>query len=297
MMTDEALQLLLNRDATVVEHALREFYAEQEPIGNLLEAEEYSVFAGGKRIRPVLTMEFCKLFGGREEAAIPFACAVEMLHTCSLIHDDLPCMDDDDLRRGKPTNHKVFGEAVAVLAGDSLLAGAFEMTASNTKVTPEIAAIATAYLANSVGRSGMVGGQIMDIEGEHRRLSLDELIKLHSLKTGAFICASCVLGALAAGVSLQDPAMQKVVTYAENIGLAFQIVDDLLDEIGDEKTLGKRVGKDNTHEKNTFLCFYSVEEAKHYAKRLTEEAIRAISDYPESDALVALAGWLAGRNH
>lgn len=297
MMTDETLQLLLHRDATVVEHALREFYAGQEPIGRLLEAEQYSLFAGGKRIRPVLTLEFCKLFGGREEAAIPFACAVEMIHTYSLIHDDLPCMDDDDLRRGKPTSHKVFGEAVAVLTGDSLLTGAFEMTATNTAVTPGIAAIATAYLANSAGRAGMVGGQILDMAGEHHQLSLDELIRLHSLKTGALIGAACVLGALAAGISLQDDAMQRVVTYAEKIGLAFQIVDDLLDQTGDEATLGKRVGVDDTHEKNTFLRFYSVEEAKYFADQLTQEAIKAVSVYPESDALIALAGWLAGRNH
>ena len=294
-MTDDTLQLILHRDATMTENALGQYYAEDADLKRLLDSERYSLFAGGKRIRPVLTLEFCRMFGGRDEAALPFACAVEMIHTYSLIHDDLPCMDDDDLRRGKPTNHKVYGEAIALLAGDALLTGAFEATATNTAVTAEIAAIATAYLASSAGRYGMVGGQVMDIEGERRKLSPEELLKLHSLKTGALISAACVLGALAAGVSLQDSAMEKVVTYAEKIGLAFQIVDDILDRTGDEKTLGKRTGVDSEHKKNTFLSFYDVEEAQFYADRLTAEAIDAICAFPESETLVALAKWLAAR--
>ena len=294
-MTEETLQLILNRDATMTENALRKYYQPDPDLKTLLEAEQYSLFAGGKRIRPVLTLEFCRMFGGRDEAALPFACAVEMIHTYSLIHDDLPCMDNDDLRRGKPTNHKVYGEAVALLAGDALLTGAFEAAATNTAVTAEIAAIATAYLATGAGRYGMVGGQIMDMEGEHRKLSPEELLKLHSLKTGALISAACVLGALAAGISLQDSAMEKVITYAENIGLAFQIVDDILDRTGDEKTLGKRVGMDAEHEKNTFLSFYGVEEAQFYADRLTAEAIDAIRNYEGSETLVSLAKWLAAR--
>ena len=294
-MTEETLQLILHRDATVTEHALRQYYSEDPDLKTLLEAERYSLFAGGKRIRPVLVLEFCKLFGGREEAAVPFACAVEMIHTYSLIHDDLPCMDNDDLRRGKPTNHKVYGEAIALLAGDALLTGAFEAVATNTAVTPQIAAEATAYLAANAGRYGMVGGQIMDIEGERRKLSLEELLKLHSLKTGALISAACVLGALAAGISLSDDAMKKVVAYAENIGLAFQIVDDILDRTGDEKTLGKRTGVDSEHEKNTFLSFYGVEEAQYYADRLTAGAVEAIRDLEGSETLAALAEWLAAR--
>ena len=294
-MTEEALQLILDRDATMTEHALRQYYTEDPDLKSLLDAERYSLFAGGKRIRPTLTLEFCRMFGGRDEAALPFACAVEMIHTYSLIHDDLPCMDNDDLRRGKPTNHKVYGEAIALLAGDALLTGAFEATATNTAVTAEIAAMATAYLASSAGRYGMVGGQIMDIEGEHRKLSPEELLKLHSLKTGALIGASCVLGALAAGISLRDGAMEKVVAYAEKIGLAFQIVDDILDCIGDEKLLGKRTGVDGEHEKNTFLSFYDVEEAQFYADRLTADAIDAVRGFPGCETLVAIAKWLAIR--
>lgn len=294
-MTEEALCLILDRNATMTEQFLRGRYADDPDLKVLLDAEQYSLFAGGKRIRPTLVLEFCRMFGGSDEAALPFAAAVEMLHTSSLIHDDLPCMDNDDLRRGKPTNHKVFGEATAVLAGDALLIGAFEQTASNARVSPEIAAMATAYLAGSVGTYGMVGGQIMDMEGEHRKLSLDELLKLHSLKTGALINASCVLGALAAGVLPADSVMEKVILYAEKIGLAFQIVDDILDRIGDEQTLGKKTGADQEHEKNTFLSFYSVEEAQFYADRLTAEAIDAIRTFEENETLISLAKWLATR--
>ena len=294
-MTDEALQLALHRDATMTENALRGYYTEDEQLKPLLDAEQYSLFAGGKRIRPVLTLEFCRLFGGQDEVALPFACAVEMVHTYSLIHDDLPCMDDDDLRRGKPTNHKVFGEATAVLAGDALLTGAFEATATNAAAGAEISALATAVLANAAGRYGMVGGQIMDMAGETKKLTLEELLRLHSLKTGALISAACVMGALAAGIPLQDPAMEKVISYAENVGLAFQIVDDILDRTGNEAELGKRTGMDSEHDKNTFLSFYSIEEAQFYADRLTNAAIDAIRNLPASETLCALAAWLAER--
>ena len=294
-MTEEILQLVMDRDATMTEDALRKDYVEDEDIRVLLDSERYSLFAGGKRIRPLLTLEFCRLFGGEDAAALPFACAVEMIHTYSLIHDDLPCMDDDEMRRGKPTNHKVFGESTALLAGDALLTGAFEAAASNTVVGAEISAKAVAYLANCAGRYGMVGGQIMDLEGEKKKLTLDELIKLHSLKTGALISAASVLGALAAGISFTDSCMEDVITYAENIGLAFQIVDDILDQTGNAEELGKNVGVDAEHQKNTFLSFFTVEEAQFYADRLTQDAIKAIRKYKGSDTLCTLAEWLSTR--
>ena len=294
-MTGEVLELLMHRTATLTEQTLRECYVEDSDLSVLLDAERYSLFAGGKRIRPLLTLEFCKLFGGEENAALPFAAAVEMIHTYSLIHDDLPCMDDDDLRRGKPTNHKVFGESTALLAGDALLTGAFEVAASNTEVGPEISAKAVAYLANCAGRYGMIGGQIMDLAGEKKQLTLDELLKLHSLKTGALISAAAVLGALAAGVTFTDPRMEDVVTYAENVGLAFQIVDDILDCTGSVEELGKNVGVDAEHQKNTFMSFYTVQEAQFYADRLTKDAVSALKKYPESDTLCSLANWLATR--
>lgn len=294
-MISEALELLMHRNAVLTEEALKKYYVDEPDLQRLLDAERYSLFAGGKRIRPMLTIEFCRMFGGDEAAALPFACAVEMIHTYSLIHDDLPCMDDDELRRGKPCNHKVFGEAMALLAGDALLTGAFEAAATNTEVGPEISAMAVAYLAGSVGRYGMIGGQVMDIEGEGREIGLEELIKLHSLKTGALIGASCVLGALAAGVRFDDPHMIDVVTYSENIGLVFQIIDDILDATATEEQLGKSIGGDKKHKKNTFLNFYSEEEARFYAEQLTREAVAAIKRYPESDALQSLAEWLLTR--
>lgn len=294
-MTKEVLELILHRDAVMTEDAMRKCYTEDEDLATLLNSERYSLFAGGKRIRPALTLEFCRLFGGEDEAALPFACAVEMIHTYSLIHDDLPCMDNDDLRRGKPTNHKVFGETMALLAGDSLLTGAFEIAASNQAAGAEISAMAVAYLAQNAGRYGMVGGQVIDLEGEHKKLTLDQLIKLHSMKTGALISAAAVMGALAAGVTLTDPRMRDVVTYAENIGLAFQIVDDILDQTGDAAMLGKNIGVDAEHNKNTFLSFYSVEQAQFYADRLTAEAITALRKYPGSDTLCSIAEWLAER--
>ena len=294
-MTGEILELIMHRDATMTEDALRKYYTEDEDLNPLLESERYSLFAGGKRIRPLLTLEFCRMLGGEDAAALPFACAVEMIHTYSLIHDDLPCMDNDDMRRGKPTNHKVFGESTALLAGDALLTGAFEAAASNRAVSAETALKAVAYLSGCAGRYGMVGGQIMDLEGEHKTLTLDELLKLHSLKTGALISAAAVMGALAAGIELTDPCMEDVVTYAENIGLAFQIVDDILDATGDSSSLGKNVGVDAERNKNTFLSFYSVEEAQFYADRLTRDAVAAIKKYPDSETLVAVAEWLATR--
>lgn len=294
-MTDEVMELLLHRNAVMTENAMREIYSEDEDLKVLLDSERYSLFAGGKRIRPTLTLEFCRLFGGEESDALPFACAVEMIHTYSLIHDDLPCMDDDELRRGKPTNHKVFGESTALLAGDSLLTGAFEVAASNTAVGSDAACKAVAYLASCAGRYGMIGGQIMDLEGEKKALTLDELLKLHSLKTGALINAAAVLGALAAGIPMTDPRMMDVITYAENVGLAFQIVDDVLDCVGDSAMLGKNVGMDAERNKNTFLSFYTVEEAQFYADRVTRDAVTAIRKYRESDALCSLAEWLATR--
>lgn len=294
-MTTEGLELLLHRNATLTENALREYYTDDPDLQVLIDAERYSLFAGGKRIRPTLVLEFCRLFGGGEAAALPFACAVEMVHTYSLIHDDLPCMDDDDLRRGKPTNHKVFGEGVAVLAGDALLTGAFEAAATNTEAGAETSAMAVAYLAGCAGRYGMIGGQIMDITGEARRLTQDEILRLQSLKTGALISAASVMGALAAGIRMDHPAMEHVVKYAENIGLVFQIVDDLLDVRGSEAMLGKHVHVDGEHHKNTFLSFCSPEEAEFYAERLTSDACGAIRRYPGSEVLIALAEWLLKR--
>ncbi len=283
-------------NADMTEGALRAYYEEyDEDFGVVLDAEKYSLFAGGKRIRPFLVLEFCKLFGGKEEAAIPFACAVEMIHTSSLIHDDLPCMDNDDMRRGKPTNHKVYGEANALLAGDALLLRAFE-TIATAPVSGEAVRMATAALAGAAGDFGMIGGQVIDISSENSNIGLDKLLKLHRKKTGALIRVSALLGCIAAGLSFTDKRTQAACEYAEAIGLAFQIIDDVLDRVGDGALMGKNTGSDAALGKTTFLTYYSVDEAREYASGLTAKAVSAIADYEGSETLTDLAAYLLDRS-
>ena len=263
----------------------------------IFDAEKYSLLSGGKRIRAFLTFELCKAFGGRDEDAVPFACAVEMVHAYSLIHDDLPCMDDDDYRRGKLTNHKVFGEAVAVLAGDALLTKAFEVASSNKNVAPAVALRAVSELALAAGDKGMVGGQILDMMSEENSVhSLETLENIHRLKTGAMIKVSAILGCLAAGIDADSEIVKDVKTYAEKIGFAFQIVDDVLDVVGNSAILGKTVGSDKDNGKLTYMSFYSVEEAMALAKKLTNEAVEAISKYEGCDSLASLAEYLLKRD-
>ena len=285
-------------NAELVEKAISEYYTENdEDIDLILDAEKYSLFAGGKRIRPFLVLEFCRLFGGKDEDALPFACAIEMIHTSSLIHDDLPCMDDDDLRRGKPTNHKVFGYANALLAGDALLLKAFEVL-STSPVSDKAVRNAVAALSCASGDFGMVGGQIMDInEQPDEKLPLEKLRKLHRKKTGALIRCSALLGCIAAGLEWDCEKAQSACVYAENIGLAFQIVDDILDVTGDESKLGKDIGSDAEMGKTTFMSYYSVEEARELAAKLTAEAVDAVADYNNSEILTDLAVYLLGRDH
>lgn len=261
----------------------------------LYRAEKYSLTAGGKRIRPALVLEVCQMFGGEPEMALPFAKAVEMIHTYSLIHDDLPCMDDDDMRRGKPSNHKVFGENYAVLAGDGLLTDAFYECAMNPYVSGDCAAVAVSILSKSAGSYGMVKGQAIDMFGEDNEISLEELVELHSNKTGALICVSAQLGALAAGVEPGDERMDNVTDYARCIGLAFQIIDDILDVTSSADVLGKNVGSDSEHHKSTFMTFFDVDKAKEFAQRYTDEAKSKIAKYEGSDNLCALADYLCSR--
>ncbi|MCQ2429678.1 MAG: polyprenyl synthetase family protein [Clostridia bacterium] len=293
-----SVKAMLRENADAVEAVLDTLYRCGGPCdAQLDEACRYSLMAGGKRVRPALTLEFCRLFGGTDEAALPFAAAVEMIHTFSLIHDDLPCMDDDDLRRGRPTNHKVFGEAVALLAGDGMALDAFRIAAGNTAVPADVRAQAAMLLSEAAGCAGMVRGQIMDMYGETHRLSLDELKLLQARKTGALIRVSAQLGVLAAGKSADGPEMAAAVSFAEKIGLAFQIVDDVLDVTATAEQMGKSVGSDAGHNKNTFLSFYTVEGALGEAARLTAEAVACIGDYPGSDRLCALAVYLAARDN
>lgn len=292
------LKTRLKENAALVEAALDTYYKKtDEDCGELLSAEMYSLMAGGKRIRPFLALEFCRLFGGKTEAALPFACGIEMLHTFSLIHDDLPCMDNDDLRRGKPTNHKVYGEATALLAGDGLSVYAFEAVATNKYVSEKSALNAVKELATASGTFGMCGGQIMDMIGETKKWSFEKLLKLQRLKTGALIKAAAKFGCFAAELDNDDKRIADAVEYAEKIGLAFQITDDILDKIGDEAELGKTVGSDAESGKTTFMTYMSVEEARAYAEKLTDEACSAIEKYEGSEILCELARYLLTRTN
>ena len=272
---------------------------EDKDIKEIFDAEAYSLLGGGKRIRPYLVMAFCEMLGGTREKAFPLASALEMIHTYSLIHDDLPCMDDDEYRRGRLTNHKVFGEATAVLAGDALLTKAFEVVSATTVLSAEEKVAAIVILSQAAGDRGMIGGQIMDMAAETSAENLDRsyLIKMHGLKTGALIKAAAKLGCVAAGRHKENKVVLAASEYAEKIGLAFQVIDDILDVTGDAATLGKNVGVDGEQNKLTFMNFYSVAEAKSYADALTEEAIKAITSFDKDGELAALATYLLNRTH
>lgn len=287
-----ALQAKVEENAALTEKALKDFFAARGDT-TLYKAMEYSTMCGGKRIRPFLVLEFCRMLGGSFDAAIPYACALEMIHTFSLIHDDLPCMDNDDMRRGKPTNHKVFGEAPALLAGDALIFSAFECAMSYDNATAESKLAAVRELALASGAEGMCEGQMIDIESEGKKLSFDQLLELHAHKTGALIRAAAKLGVIAAGGD--KDAVAAADAYGAGVGLAFQIIDDILDRYGNTEELGKPVGSDVKNEKTTFLSFMSADEAKKYAEKVTDEACAAISSYSGSETLVGLAKLLLTR--
>ena len=225
----------LSADIALIEPALEKYLSREthEGYDRIFEAAKYSAMAGGKRLRPVIVLEFCRLHGGDLKDALPFACALEMIHTYSLIHDDLPCMDNDDLRRGRPTCHKAFDEATAVLAGDGLLTAAFE-TASQAGVPAETALRCIRVLGENAGMNGMIGGQVLDMLSEHRRISEDELRLLQKLKTGCLLRAACELGCIAAGKT-DEKTLSDARAYGDRLGLAFQIEDDILDIEGEEK--------------------------------------------------------------
>lgn len=258
------------------------------------EAMRYSLEGGGKRIRPCLVLEFCRVCGGEPGAALPFAAAVEMVHTYSLIHDDLPCMDDDDLRRGKPSCHIKFGETNALLAGDGLLTLAFE-TLTKAELPGERIAEACATLAAAAGNLGMIGGQTMDLENEGRAVSLETLRQTDARKTGALIRAACLLGCIAADAPPRQ--REAAADYANALGMAFQIVDDILDVTGDTATLGKPAGSDDAQHKSTYVTLCGLDGAKKDARAFTQAAVDALDVFGDAaDALRALAGSLCERN-
>ncbi len=275
-----------------IEEYLQSCFLEEVPQRQLYESIRYSLLAGGKRLRPVLTQAFCELCGGQAQDALPFGAAVEMIHTYSLIHDDLPSMDNDDFRRGKPTNHKIYGEALAILAGDGLLTHAFHrLTMANLPVDRVIQAVSV--LSACAGEDGMVGGQVLDMAAEERECTPEEVYAIQSRKTGALISAACQLGVIAAGGS--EDQLQAATIYADSLGLAFQIQDDILDVVGDAAVLGKATGMDMN--KNTFVRIYGVETCKEMVRRETEKAISALSIFPNAQFLIDLAKQLIDRDH
>ncbi len=281
-------------DCSLVEHWLAKAFHADEPYGDLREAMEYSLLAGGKRLRPVLVLEFCRLCGGEADKAIPFAAAVEMIHTYSLIHDDLPAMDNDDMRRGRPTNHKVYGEATAILAGDALLTAAFEQL-TKADLPAERIVEAVVCLSRCAGAPGMVGGQVLDMAGEGRSLNIQELEQLQSLKTGALISAAAQLGCIAAGGSTEQ--REKIVTYAQALGRAFQVRDDMLDEISTAEALGKPIGSDRANEKSTFLTALGLEGCAELVDKLTNTAIQSLTGFEQPEFLIWLAEEMAHRGN
>ena len=265
--------------------------AADEPQKVLFDAIEYSLLAGGKRLRPIFAYEFCRMCGGQWENAVHFAAAIEMIHTYSLIHDDLPCMDNDDYRRGRLTNHKVYGEAIAVLAGDALLTDAFAEAAKTQLGDGSRLAYAIGLLSRCAGSYGMVGGQVLDILSEQRQCNEQEIINIQSRKTGALIKAACILGVVA-GNGTQEH-IEAAETFAENLGLAFQIRDDMLDVIGNAQELGKATGADSG--KNTFVQLYGIEKCEELVKQYTDVAIQKLVFFRETQYMEEMCGYLTGR--
>ena len=262
----------------------------------MLEAMSYSLKNGGKRIRPMIALEFCRVCGGNPERALPFAIALEMIHTYSLIHDDLPCMDDDDMRRGKPSSHKVFGEANALLAGDGLLTLAFETVLSAPDMSASQKAAAGLALAKAAGCAGMIAGQVMDLENENKKVTLDDVTHTDRLKTGELIMAAASMGCIAADAD--EERIRAARQYCADIGLAFQIVDDILDVTSSTEILGKPVGSDGENQKSTYVSLLGLEESKALANKLTERAKEALSVFgDEKEFLIMLADRLADRNN
>lgn len=285
----------LQEYCSLVEKELNNILNRKEPDKQVLfDAMNYSVGAGGKRIRPVLLLEFNRVCGGDIKSAIPFACAMEMIHTYSLIHDDLPCMDDDDMRRGKPSCHKAFGEANALLAGDALLNLAFEtMLSSESDIKSELKLKAASVIGNFSGADGMIGGQVIDLQNEGTEISEELLLTLYRDKTAALLRAASTAGVILAGGD--QTKIEAADRFAEKIGLAFQIIDDILDCVGDASLLGKPIGSDEKNNKTTYVSHHGIEGAKADALRLTGEAVAALDAFEDKTFLTQLSDYLCTR--
>ena len=288
MEMDETLQRYRNEVEQYLKAYYRQFHNEPQKI--LFDSMEYSLLAGGKRLRAALVFEFCRLCGGDWKDATAFAAALEMIHAYSLIHDDLPCMDNDDFRRGLPTNHKVYGETMAILAGDALLTDAFTIAAS-AKMSADKIVRAIQVLSECAGSLGMVGGQVLDVQSENRELNEQEVLDIQSRKTGALIRAACAMGAIAGGASKEqyDAACQ----FAAGFGLSFQIRDDILDVIGTQEVLGKGVGTDT--KKNTFVRLYGLQKCETLVQSYTDYAISALNVFSDANFLISLLQAMTNR--
>lgn len=281
----------------VIENKLNELLPESgERYSSAVNAMRYSLLSGGKRIRPILLLEFYSLFGGRAEGALNFAAAIEMIHTYSLIHDDLPCMDNDDMRRGKPSCHKAFGYDTALLAGDALLTHAFFAAANAVDIPPERVSRAISVLAQKAGIYGMVGGQVMDLDFEKNGANGEELTAMYIKKTSCLLEAAAMCGAVLAGAD--EETVKKTEEYAENLGLAFQITDDILDCTADEKTLGKPIGSDKKNGKTTFVTLLGLDGAKQKAALFTKKAEDILNGFSgDTSYLNELTEYLLNRNY
>ncbi len=276
-----------------VEGYLQGLFTEKTEYDQIFTAMRYSLLAGGKRIRPILTLEFARRSGMDWRKALPVGCALELIHTYSLIHDDLPCMDDDDLRRGLPTSHKKFGETLAILAGDALQPAAFELVLSATDLSANARSHCGVLLAKAAGANGMVGGQVLDTLCHVT--TQEQLEQVHRLKTGALLIAACQLGCAAAGASAQ--LLQAAEIYGQNVGMAFQIRDDVLDVVGDEETFGKPIGSDQACGKCTYVNLLGLDGCAQAIEACTTTACKAVEVWDDDGFLQYLAHQLAGRNH
>lgn len=285
---------LKNLIAEIDKELEKYFETKKCPHGSIYDAMKYSLFAGGKRLRPILMLKMNEMLGGSREEVMPFACALEMIHTYSLIHDDLPAMDNDDMRRGVPTCHIKFGEATAILAGDALLNKAFEIVSRYSGEYPERAMRAINMLSVSSGTEGMIGGQIIDMENEGKDIEIDLLKKLHLMKTGAIIRSACTIGVLMAGGT--EEQIKAVDEFAINLGTAFQIRDDILDVIADEEELGKPVGSDAENNKNTYIKLFGLERSKELVEEYSQKAKSALNMFGEkAEFILRLSDYLVNR--
>lgn len=292
-MTELEFNKILDSDIKMVEKAIIDFlpkckYGQDE----VVDAMKYSLLNGGKRLRPIFCLEFANSLGMSREDALPFACAVEYIHTYSLIHDDLPCMDDDDYRRGKPSCHKQFGEATALLAGDALLTHAFKI-ATESNLSNDKIVKALSLLSKNSGVEGMIGGQVIDLKYEKENPDLSQLLSVHKLKTSALISLACLLGCVAAGAD--DEKIEAASKFANDLGIAFQIKDDILDVIGDSEKLGKPIGSDADNDKTTYVSLVGLEKAQKDVEELTSSAISMLSNFENTEFLETLANKLVYR--